>query len=281
MADPHPASTPESMASVLKAYQDTLPAFMQTANQNVLPTEQAKLNAAQQTSPGWAQLQADIFKNVGPLLAQTGSDISSQNALNQAKSDSAVLAGPGKDVVTQALELQKLSDPEYYKGRTDVSNNLSRLFDSIDLSGNLSGGETEALRRGLASESNARGTTTSPSMSETLAGAQKYGFAAKERQDQAKTQLGQALSVATGALPAMKSGTDVFQVATGRPSSNNTGDNKFLGVNQNVGSEAFGSANNIFNSANQMKLNENQIESERRDGLDRFNETFSSTIGSL
>ena len=156
-----------------------------------------------------------------------------------------------------------------------------KLFDSIDLSGKLSGGENEAIRRGLAQESNARGTSVSPSMTETVAGAQRYGDAAYNRQNQAKNQLTNALSVATGALPAMKSGIDAFQVATGRSSGNNAGDNKFLGVNQNQGSEAFGSANNLLNNATQLKLNENQINADRRDGLDRFNETWSSVIGSL
>lgn len=281
MGDAKSPPAAESMDSILKSYQNRLPEFMRAANANVLPTEEAKLTAAQATSPGWAQLQAQIFKDLGPVLSQTGSDISRQQALSQAATDAAVLEGPGRQVIERAIEAQKLADPEYYAQRSGVSDNLSKLFNSIDLSGALSGGETEAIRRGLASESNARGTTTSPSMTETVAGAQVYGGAAKARQDQAKNQLTQALSVATGALPALKSGTDVFQVATGRPSTINTGDSKFMGVNQNIGQEAFSSANNLLNNTTQLKLNENQINADRRDGLDRFNETWSSVIGSL
>ncbi len=277
---PAPAAN-ESMANVLQAYQQNLPGFLSTANANILPSEQARLNAAQTISPGYARLNAQLFDEIAPQLSQTGSNIARQEALNQAQTDAAVLAGPGADVVRQQNILQREIDPEYYAQRTNTSNNLSRLFDSIDLSGGLSGGETEAIRRGLAQEGQARGTSTSPSMTETVANATTYGAAANDRRNQARSQLTSALNTATGALPAMRSGTDAFQVATGRSSQPNSGNSQFTGVNQNLGQSTDAMANNVLNSATGLATQQNEINANRRDGLDRFNETWSSVIGSL
>lgn len=279
--DPQAPTPNESMEQVLKAYQDNLPGFLQTANTNILPTERAKLQAAQATGPGYAALQQQLYDTFGPAMSATGSKILEDQALAQAATDSKVLAGPGKELITQALEAQKLADPEYYKTRELASNRLGDLLGSIDLSGGLSKGENESISRRLAQENQARGTAIAPSQTDVVSGALKFGQAGRQREVENKNLLNSALQTANQAIPAFKSGTDVFQVATGKPSQANPGDNKFVGANQNLGQDTFNSANNLLNNATQLQNTAMDVNSKRRDSLDRFNETFSSTIGSL
>lgn len=106
----------------------------------------------------------------------------------------------------------------------------------------------------------------------------------EQRDNEAKGQLGAAIGLGTGFLPASQSGVDAFKVATGKTSMPNAGDSKFQGVNQQIGSETFGAGNNFFNNLSSIKQTEMDVNSRRRDSLDRFNETFGSVmsgIGSL
>ena len=78
--DDPPASS-ESMASILQAYRAYLPDLLKLTTAQILPTEQAKLAAAQSTDPGYLALQDALYRQYGPSLAATGSAINKQNAL--------------------------------------------------------------------------------------------------------------------------------------------------------------------------------------------------------
>lgn len=277
-----PAPPPqESSRQMWEAFNEAFPEILRTVNEGVSPAAQAQLKANQETAPGLAKLQAELYDAFGPLMAGTANRIAADQAKSQSQSDLDIIKGTGRDLVKEGIETQKLADPEFYKSRETVSNRLGDLLGSIDLTGGISAGEQEALRRGIAQENNARGIAQTPSQTAVVEGAVKFGGAQRAREDAAKGQLTQALSVANGALPAMRSGVDAFQVATGRSSMPNAGDNKFTGVDTSLGSSANGLGANTLGQVSSIVQQRNDINSKRRDGLDRFNETFSSVVGSL
>jgi hypothetical protein len=280
MAD-SPAPTPsESTASMLAAYQKYFPGLMKINAQNILPTEQAKLEATRAISPGYSELQQQLYDAYGPLLAETGNRINAQNAEAGAQSDLNVVKGTGRDLVKEAIETQKLADPEYYRSREQMGGRLGDLLSSIDLSGKLSGGEREALSRGQAQANQTRGISTNPSQTAALENALNFGEAGHQRQNEAKAQLGGALSVGNQFLPASQSGMDVFKVATGKSSMPNAGDAKFRGVTDGIGDTTTNTGNMFLNNISQLTQQGNDINANRRDVLDRMNEVTNS-VGSI
>jgi hypothetical protein len=283
-SDPVAPSTGESSEEMLQAYAKHFPELMRISSENILPVELAKLNAAKATTDGYNKLQSEAYNAYGPLMAETANKIAAGQAASQAQSDLDILKGTGKDLVTAGVDAQKIADPEYYQTRSRISGGLGQLMDSIDLTGKPSGGETEQMNRAMAQEGTRRGTLNTPSMTEALGSALTFGNAQRQRENEAKGQLGAAIGLGTGFLPAAQSGVDAFKVATGKTSMPNAGDSKFQGVNQGIGAETFGAGNSFMNNLTGLRQSEMDINSRRRDSLDRFNETFSSTmsgIGSL
>lgn len=278
--DPPAPSVGQSVGEMMREFTGAFPDFLKVTSAGMVPAAQAQLAANQATAPGLAKLQAELYQAFGPQMGAISNQIDAANRMAGTQSDLAVLQGPGKQLVQDATALQKTVDPEYYATRTGVADNLSKLFSSIDLNGRLSGGENEALSRGIAQENERRGLSTTPSQTAALSNAMTFGGAQHAREQEAKNNLTQALQVANGALPALKSGTDVFQVATGRPSVN-AGDSKFTGVDTSLGSSANGLGSNLLGQIGGLTQQKNDINANRRDSLDRFNQTFSSVVGSL
>jgi len=280
MGDPKAPPVSNSVNEDLNAYIAHFPELMKLNAESILPTEQAKLTAAQATDPGYNALQQQMYDTYGPLYGDTANRIAAAQAQSQSQSDLNILKGTGKEIIPAAVEAQKLADPEYYKQRENVSGGLSKLFDSIDLSGKLSGGEEEAMNRAIAQENQKRGIATAPSQTAALKNAVTFGNETYNRQNTAKSQLGAALGLGTNFLPTSQSGMDVFKVATGKSSMPNAGDAKFQGVNSNLGQDVMSTGNNLLNNINSLRAQENDINANRRDLLDRANETTNS-IGSL
>jgi hypothetical protein len=280
MGDDRAPTPGESTDQELAAYTKYFPELMQINAANILPQEQAKLAATQAVSPGYSKLQQELYSTYGPLLAQTGNKIAADQAQSTAESDLNVVKGTGRDLVKEAIDTQKLADPEYYKAREQVGGRLGDLLGSIDLNGKLSGGETEALSRGQAQQNQQRGILTNPSQTAAISNALTFGNAQHQRESEAKGQLASALNVGNQFLPASQSGVDVFKVATGKTSMPNAGDSKFTGVQQGVGDITSQTGNNFLNNINQLTQQQNDINANRRDVLDRMNEV-GHALGSL
>lgn len=280
MGDSPAPSTGESTEEMMSAYTRHFPELMKINAANILPTEQAKLAASQATSPAYEKLQQELFSIYGPMYGKVSDQINTNSAQSQAQSDLNIVKGTGRDLVKEALDTQKLADPEYYETRSRVSGGLKDLISSIDLKGGLSGGEREEISRGLAQEGSRRGTLNTPSQTDVVANAMTFGGAQRARENESKGQLAAALGLGTSFLPASQSGVDVFKVATGKTSMPNAGDSKFQGVNQGIGSETFGTGQGFMNNINAMRMQENDINANRRDMLDRMNEV-GHALGSL
>lgn len=277
--DPPAPATTESTREMLKAYSEFLPDMLKVTAQGIGPYEQALLKSQQEVALPKAQLQAEIYRQLGPLLNKTGIDINKANAQGQAESDLNVIKGTGRELVKEGQETQKLLDPEFYKLREQAGGRMGELLSSIDLSGQLSGGEREELKRAQAQEFNRRGINNSPSNLAALEGAMTFGQAGYARKTAEGNRLQNALTVANQALPAMRSGQDAFQIATGRSSMPNSGDSKFTGVGE-VGQQSGQMSQGLLGATSNLIQQQNDINANRRDSLDRANQTLGG-IGSL
>jgi len=274
--DPPAPSTQESMASVLQAYIENLPQLMSVTSKNALPTEQNILDANKVLAPQQNQLALDLYKQFGDQFTQAGVETNRKEALGQAATDLAVLQGPGKALAAAQLEAQKAADPEYYKTRETASNTLANLFSALpDANGGLSGGEREEVSRSLARDNAARGNEN-PTATSTVENAMKFGAAGEARKSANQDRISQAIQAATSFMPSAKSGIDVLNTTTGRQTIANPGQSQFAGVSKDTGASTMSMGSDLLGQTSAMRQQQNQINSQRRDSLDRFSQVMSS-----
>lgn len=270
-SDPSAQPIGDSTAQQLQALTANLPQLMTAINGQILPSAQANQAAQTAIAPQQAALMTQLFGQYGPQLNQIGNTINAQNALASASSDNAVLNGPGKDLLASAKAADMTQDPEYYATRALTSSRLGDLLNSINING-LSGSERAEVERANAQSGQARGIANTPSQTATVENAMNFGSALQQK----RNALGQAIGAATSFLPASRSGTDVFQVATGKPSTGNQGAGQFQGLPQNLGGDVTNLASSLFSGINANSINAQNINANRRDTLDKVNGTLSS-----
>lgn len=278
--DPPAPPVTESTADMMRAMQENLPGYMSTLRKEIIPTEQAQLEASQQVSPGYANLAADIYDTTGRRLNTIGEEIAASNQMAKARSDASVLQGPGMDIVKAADAAQRVVDPEFYKMREATGRLGTNIINSFgEDPAQLSGSERAEIERGLAQENSSRGMFAAPSQVDAVGNAMAFGNAANARRAGAANVLG-ALSQP---MVATRSGVDVLQQATGRPGQVNSGAPLVTGARE-AGSNAFAQGSNLLAQTGENQRTAMGINANRRDSLDRFNDTFSSVssgIGSI
>lgn len=270
-------------AQQTQALTDLLPYITSAVNAGAVPSAIAQYQASAATSPAYANLMTQIYNQYGPLLNQIGNEILRQNTLSQAETANQVLEGPGARTVQDTMNLQQGVDQPFYDVRDAGARRIQDLLSSIDLSGSLNAGERREVDQGLALEGSRRGTLNAPSATDTVSNAMRYGEAGHARQQEAKSNLAQAIQSAAAFLPASKSGIDAFQVATGRTSMTNPGGALFPGVNQSGQNSSFGLAGNILGNMTGIQTTNSQLDAQKKDWLDQFNQLTSglANIGSL
>lgn len=264
-SDPEAESSFDSLNGAMLATIANLPKFLQVTGENILPFEQQKLGAAQAISPGYNQLLTDLYTQSAPKLAQTGADVERINRTGAAETDLAILRGSGGQLAKEGQELDKILNPEFYNTRAATADKLGQLLASIDL--NNANPEAERL---INQENERTGNANVSSNTNTVSNALSFGNELQKRRD----SLGQALTVATQALQPMQGQFNPIQTALNRPSSN-TGENRFAGT-QNPGGEAMVAGNNILGQSVGLKQQQNDINANRRDTLDRVTEVMGS-----
>lgn len=283
--------TAVDQANQINAMQQLLPYYLDAINKGNLQSAMGNLNVAQATSPGYAQLMTQIFNQYGPQLNAIGNAINRQNALAQANTENQVMAGPGQDLVKQAYGLSQVFDKPYYDTRATTAGRLGDLMNSIDLNAGLSPTERNEIAQGLAREGYQRGTANAPSATETVGNAMQYGQAGYQRKVQQQSLLGSAINTAASFLPTAKSGVDVFQVATGRPSMPNQGAAQMGQASQGVTNQGSNVASGIssgllsgMNTLGQQNLEQsiaaNQINAQKKDWADYLSQVMGS-VGNL
>lgn len=267
-------------ANQVRTINDLLPYLTNAVNAQQLPTELTNLQTSQITSPGYAQLMTDLYNNYGPQLNAIGNEIQNRNALAQAQTSQDVINGPGRGLVNSAYDLSQVFDKPWYDTRGAAANSIQKLLGSIDLSGKPSGSEVDQLQSSIARQNVQRGTNNAPSNTDVTANAMQFGNLGYQRKQTAISNLSDAISKASAFLPSAKSGVDVFQVATGRSSMPNPGNSLFPGISNPSNNNAFGLAGNLLGSTGQQINTTQQIDAQKKDWLDQFNQ-LTSGIGNL
>jgi hypothetical protein len=268
-------NTSESMESVMKAYRENLIPMIQNQIAAAKQYEPEMQTLREQISPREQQLNADLYAKYGPQFAKTGSDIARQNAEAQAATDLGIVSGTGRDLVREAMRTQKEADPEAYRARELALQNLEQLQGSLtDPNAGLSGAERAEIDRSMARENFARGTGATPTATSTVANAMAFGQAGEARKAQRQSAIANAAQLAAGAVQPLSSRIDTFQLTTGRPSVNQ-GEARTGGARE-VGQESNAMGMNLFGNASQMRQQENQLNAQRKTGLDQFTQVMGS-----
>lgn len=259
--DIRPEGTPRQMAA-LNRY---LPRLAQTIGNVAGPYEQSLLNARATIDPQQAALDESLAAYFMPRFAQIGSDVHRQNAFNQATTEADVLEGPGARLVSSARQLDRFQDPEYYNVREAGADKLIALLEGQDPNV-LTGAEIANVERTANRTNTATGNAGLGSSLSAIGNAMTFGGAL----DKKRNTLLNTLNAIPQNLAAMRSGTDVFQVATGRPSYGaNPAAGQFQTGRQGFGQNVQGMAGGLLSEAGANVRQNNDLTANARDWLDR------------
>lgn len=256
--DPAPPPNTESSQAVLDAYTHGLPQILKIMQDQVGPTDQAFFNSRQNIAPQEAALDTKMYQDNAPALAQAG--IGAANA---------AFDNGGSALATKAQGLQRQVDQPWYDARDQAGGKLADLLGGMDPN-QLTGAESANVERGLNRTNGANGTLNNPDNNAVLKNAMTFGSAL----DQKRSNVANAINSATQFLGQGKSGIDTFAQATGQTGTAQFGAPAYN--SQGQGQNAFTTGNNAYNQMNAMRLNQNDIQANRRDSLDRINETMAS-----
>lgn len=257
----------ESTDAMLKGYIDNLDKLTQATTRNIPASEQALLDADRQFQPQRQELSYDIASRFLPMFTKLGTDVAGQEAMQRAGNDVSLLKGPGRELVAANLEAQKLADPEFYKQRGRTSDSLDMLYDSLDdPNEGLSGSERAEIERSTARTNQQRGIEA-PTATSAVSAAMNFGQAGAARKAAKQQAINAAVQTAGQTMPALRSGVDVLQLTTGRPSQANTGVQRF-GENQQTGGFSQNMGSQLLSQVGQNTRQNADINSKRRTAFD-------------
>ena len=252
----------ESTSEIIQSLTKYLPAYMGVQNDQVLPQARAQLDATKAISPEYSALMADLYKKYAPEMAQTGVDVERINRTGAANTDLAIMQGSGGDLAREAQKIDKELSPEYYATRKLQADKLGQLLGSIDL--NNANPEAERL---VNQEAQRSGNVSNPNATSTVSNALSFGGEMEKR----RNSLANALNTATNFQQTAQSQFNPVVTALNRPSTN-TGESRFTGVTA-AGDQAYKSGSGMYAGLSSDQQAKEQINANRRDSLDRFNET--------
>ena len=275
-----PQNQQETTDSMMSGYVKNIDDFIAATTRNILPSEQATLDAKRVINPQQQQLDYDIASKYLPMFTQLGLEQQGQENMGRAANDTALLNGPGKALVQANLDAQKIADPEFFANRERTGDKLGLLLDTLDdPNGGLSGSERAEIERSLARDNQAKGLETPTNMS-AVSNAMNFGSAGAARKQSKQDAINKAMASAAQTLPQLRSGVDVLQLTTSRPSQVNQGLGRF-GENQQVGQTALGLGSQLMNQVGQNARQTADINSKKRTAFDSVMQTMNSTGGLL
>jgi hypothetical protein len=268
-------TTAESTQQMLQAYTAGLPGLTSAQVAAAQQYEPAMQALREQISPREQALNLALLERFGPAYAQANANTQGQNQLAQARNDLAVMTGAGRDLVTANREAQMLADPEAYAARQIAVESIRRHQQGlVDPNAGLSGAERAEIDRSLARSAARGGTLATPNNAGVISDAMAFGQAGEARRQSRLGEIAQNASMAAGAVQPLSSRVDAFQLTTGRPSIANTG---FASSGaREVGQDSNAMGMNLLNNTAQIRMQENQINANRRDSLDRVSQVMSS-----
>lgn len=259
----------ESTAEMLKAFQAHGPAMVQAMTGTMPDAAWNEYLAKQRVALPEAQLQADVYRQVMPQLAEIGAGIDRTNQLAASQNEVDLVGGTGTELVAGADRLQRMLDPEFYKNRESVGAGIEKLFAGMDPN-SLTDTERENVARGLARTQGATPTSTAT----TVENAMTFGNELTNKRNNFAAMLGQAAQ----AMPQTRSGIDGFNVATRRSVAGNTGGGAFRGLNENAGQTGMQASSQIMGSIGNLAQTRAQ---KYKSGLTRAMEGVQGVTSSL
>ena len=260
----------ETTDNMMQGYIKNLDGLTQATTRNIQPTEQALLDAKKAIGPQQAQYDLEHMQRFLPQFTKLGLEQQSQQNMGQAANDAALLRGPGQDLVSANLEAQKLADPEYYATRAAASDQLARLMGTLDdPNGGLSATERAEIERSTARTNSQRGIE-SPTGTSAVESAMNFGSAGANRKNQKQQAINAAVQTAGQVMPALRSGVDVLQLTTGRPSQQNVG---VMGMpnSGDVGKTSMNLGTQLMNQVGENSRQTADINSRKRTAFDTVN----------
>lgn len=253
-----PGSTDAAkFANLASIIGNDLPWLSQQQNQTILPNAQANFNAQAALTPQQLQLMQQMYQQYMPGLTSAVSDVQRQQQQETAGNNAAVSGGPqGQAALAAAMQAFNATNPGFLQTSGNTANSLGNLMGSIDLTGALSGSQNRAIGQSLAQQNAQTGNLNSPSQSQTVGNAMNYGNAVYQRQEQAKSDLSNAISQATSFLPSSRTGLDSWGISTGtNPSGNAMTPQGLFGQATGTGTSQAGQATGMSGANTGVGLN--------------------------
>lgn len=230
------------------------------------------INPSDQQMVDYIKYLPDVLKTVakeaGPYL-QSMLNLKQVISPQEMAQEQALLEGFGPAYAKELLGLSQLADPEFYGLRNQSAAKMSELVGGLDPN-KMSGGEMTEVERGLNRLAVNQGTNRIPSNTAAISNALVFG----DRLMQKKKDVAGVMSTVPSFLSSVKSGLDIPAQVTGRPSYGQSSMNQFGAVPVGIGQQ-------YLTEAGQNSRTYSQLLAQKRDSLDRFNETFGSVMGGL
>lgn len=256
--DPPAPSTQQSMGDVLQAYAQYLPDILRVARQEVGPTEAAFQASKEVTAPQQAELDARLYETYAPRFAASS-----------AKTEADLLGTYGAQNVRNAAALQREVDQPYFTAREQAGGKLGELLAGLDPN-KLTEGESSEIERNLNRARVSSGDNRNPDNTSVISAAQTFGSGLQAKRD----AVSRAIDNAVNFMNSSRTGVDTFAQATGRSGTQAYGQQAY--TSQPGANQAFGTASNVFGQTAAMQAQRNDINSQRRDSLDRSTQVLSS-----
>lgn len=253
MGENYSQPAPQSEADVLSAYQQYLPSLLNETAAGTPETAQEGLTAAQQTQPGYNQLNLDQLEQYALPEAQVGQQVANSNAQAGATTNLQQIQGAGGQAAAAATGLNKALNPDYYQAQDAASQGAAEGVNAVNLTG-LTPGEEAATERSLAQSNVGSGNLGLLNPENTVKNAVDFGGAFNNK----LAMLNNATSTASGAAnSAANSGVNPVSIALGQPNPStgtNFGSSQLTPANSTTSSGAQGNAFNfaggLLNSSN-------------------------------
>lgn len=259
----------EATEDTLKAMIKFFPQLAPVINAQVLPTAMAQLQADKAVSPEYAKITADLYAKYGPEMAKVAAGI--DDYLNKAASQRELdlAQTTGRELVRAADELQRQADPEFYRMRSQLGDNLARYLALS--SPEVNEAELEAMRRGMgATQVNPR------SAIDSAARAMQFGQLGRQR----ISDFGAAIGQVAQSLPALRANIPAFEIAT-RRQVGQTGGERVQGAATNTGQQAYGMGNNFLNQIGAFKQEEMRKQKSLLENVTGWGEFGGRVIGAI
>lgn len=270
MGDDGGKSPQQGVGDVTQALKMHLPEMVKAITDQYGPEAAAEFGIANEYSPKYAQLQADILGNQGKKLAAAGDEINAASSKSAAQAEADIANGSGQDIVAGELKAAQMADPEYYASRPALLDAIKKNLDYDP--DRLNAGESESVARGLG-----RTSTFVPSALETAKNAMTFGQAGTARRSQYQSAI-QTAAQATNALRGPVNAASDVHVRSNAP---NPGTAVYTGIQTpgvNAANQAGSNLTNVGNTA--MNINMQKQKSDWEKYMSGLNAT-TSTIGAV